>query len=157
MTQMRTIEIDFDVHKCIENERHSFEEHPNLALRRLLKLPPPQNGALSSSNSNLNGARAWTEDGVNLSHGTPIRMLYDRKRQIHEGRIDDGKLAIAGFKFDSLSGAASELAVTKKGKKTRLNGWLYFEFFDAKAKKWVPLMGLRKRNRSSLALEELGL
>lgn len=30
--EMRFIDIDFDVHKCIENERKSFSETPNEVL-----------------------------------------------------------------------------------------------------------------------------
>ena len=35
-TTCRKIDIDFDVHKCIESARRSFEETPNDVLRRLL-------------------------------------------------------------------------------------------------------------------------
>ena len=38
MAEVRTIEIDFDIHKLIETERRSFAESPNMVLRRLLNL-----------------------------------------------------------------------------------------------------------------------
>jgi hypothetical protein len=36
MSATRSIEIDFDVHKLIEQERVSFSDTPNETLRRLL-------------------------------------------------------------------------------------------------------------------------
>ena len=36
MTEHRQIDIDLDVHKRIELEKHSFSESDNQALRRLL-------------------------------------------------------------------------------------------------------------------------
>ena len=38
---MEKIEIDWDIHKLIEAERKGFDEPQYVALRRLLKLPPP--------------------------------------------------------------------------------------------------------------------
>ena len=38
MGEMRTIKIDFDIHKRIEMERRGFDDPPNAALRRLLGL-----------------------------------------------------------------------------------------------------------------------
>ena len=38
MSEIATIEIDFDIHKRIEMERQSFTESPNDVLRRLLGL-----------------------------------------------------------------------------------------------------------------------
>lgn len=37
---MKTIEIDIDVHRCIENARLDFEESENKILRRLLRIEP---------------------------------------------------------------------------------------------------------------------
>jgi len=153
MSLFRTVEIDFDVHKCIENERRGFDESANAALRRLLKLPDrPKSTTVGITTSK----RAWSDDGVILSHGTPVRFHYDRRRQSREGCIDDGKWTFGTITFDSPSAAASELAVTKKGEKTRLNGWLYFDVREPSGK-WVSLDSLRRRKGSKLTAEQLGL
>ena len=64
MRQFRTIEIDFDVHKTIENARRGFYESPNGALRRLLKLPEPDpSPRTADATPRLNvpgGITAWT-------------------------------------------------------------------------------------------------
>lgn len=123
MTELRTIEIDFDVHKVIEAERRSFTEPPNAALRRLLKLREASRPEARKP-LNTNG-RAWSGEGVIIPHGTPVRMHYNGR--LFEGHVIDGKWVIEGKSFDSPSGAASGTAITKKGKKTRLDGWIYWE------------------------------
>ena len=142
MTQFRTIEIDFDVHKLIELERNSFEEAPNEALRRLLKLaasalpaieppavslPPVGNGAgeaVSVPVMSIAGTRPWMDSGVALPHGTLLRMEYGG--ETFEGKIVNGEWEVRGKRYDSPSGAACALATTRKGKKTSLNGWIYW-------------------------------
>jgi hypothetical protein len=54
MQQLQKIDVDWDIHKMIESERSSFDEPPYVALRRLLKLPPPQ---LSPKSERLDAAR----------------------------------------------------------------------------------------------------
>lgn len=155
MGQYKTIEIDFEVHKSIENERRSFDEHPNAALRRLLKLPAVKNTTQTNGQQIQNG-RPWTEHGISLPHGTQIRMIYDRGRQKYEGKIEDGHLHFGSRDFDSVSGAASELALTKKGKKTNLNGWRYFQYRDIVTGRWSSFDDLR-RNHPPPSLDDLGL
>jgi hypothetical protein len=142
MSQFRTVEIDFDVHKCIENERRSFEEPPNNALRRLLGLPElaPEHGREDASRSRS----PWSEDGASLPHGTPIRILYARGRQKYDGHVENGKLAFGSLAFDTLSGAASSLARTRKGERTRLNGWLYGYYKEPASGKWLLVDELRR-------------
>ncbi len=41
MADLRTIQIDLDIHKLIEGERRSFGEPSHLAWRFLLRLPEP--------------------------------------------------------------------------------------------------------------------
>jgi len=142
MAQYRSIEVDFDVHKLIELERNSFEESPNEALRRLLKLPPiPQaTAAMSAPTATIKsesapqpavqvnrtiGSRPWIDSGVTLPHGTKLRMYYGRAT--FEGEVVDGTWVVEGKSYDTPSGAACTLATTRKGKKTSLNGWKYWE------------------------------
>ncbi len=118
MEQYRNIEIDFDVHKLIEKERRSFDDPPNAALRRLLKLPEKKNDRQSSG-------RAWSSEGAVLPHGTRVRMSYSQK--LIEGEIVDGAWVCDGRVFDSPSSAASAMALTKDGQTTSLNGWNYWQ------------------------------
>jgi hypothetical protein len=154
MTEYRTIDIDFDVHKLIETERRSFDEKPNDALRRLLKLPVRP--AASTKGAPPPGARLWSGEGVTLPHGTHVRMRYNGR--LYEGEIVDGKWVVEGKTFDTPSGAASGIAVTKKGKTTRLDGWIYWNAQLPGDTDWKPIRSMRpKLAHSTLTLEELGL
>ena len=152
MSEFRTIEIDFDVHKLIENERTGFTESANDALRRLLKLPP--RAAAKATKKAVNGLRSWADEGVTLAHGTAIKMRYNGR--LYEGEIVDGKWVVDGKTFDSPSGAASGVAITKKGKHTRLDGWIYWEAKQPGEDKWKRIAALRT-STSTVTLEELGL
>ena len=66
MSSMTTIEIDFDIHKLIENERKSFDESKNDALRRLLRLGPPHVSPRPSKNADSE-AGAWIIEGTKFS------------------------------------------------------------------------------------------
>ncbi|HWA70631.1 MAG TPA: hypothetical protein VG821_12455 [Rhizomicrobium sp.] len=140
MTEFRAIEIDFDIHKLIEGERSSFAESPNEALRRLLKLPTkvaPK--AVNKANDNR---RSWSDEGISLPHGTAIRMEYNKRP--YAGEIVDGRWVVDGKIFDSPSGAASGIAITKNGKKTRLDGWMYWEVKQPGESQWTRISFLRR-------------
>lgn len=120
---MRTIDIDFDVHKLIESERTSFSDSPNEVLRRLLKLgtssiktPPPP--------SPESGGGAWLGKGVTLPHGTELRMRHNGRQ--YSGIIDNGEWLVEGKRFNSPSAAAGGVALTRDGKSTQLDGWIYW-------------------------------
>ena len=146
MSDLKTIEIDFEIYKRIEAERRSFSEPPYIALRRLLNLPEAQSRA---SPTNVDVGRSWFAEGVTLPHGTSVRMSYNGRR--HEGEIVDGKWVIEGRSFDSPSGAASGVATTKRGRKTRLDGWIYWEVLLPGSEEWKPIAALRSRG----AMQEL--
>ena len=137
MMGFRTIDIDFDVHKLIEAERRSFDEKPNEALRRLLKLPPKA----AEQATSINRGRSWFGEGVTLAHGTLIRMRYNGR--LYEGEIVNGKWVVERKTFDSPSGAASGIAMTKLGKTTRLDGWIYWEIQGPGDSGWTPIKSLR--------------
>jgi hypothetical protein len=144
----QSIDIDWDIHRAIEAERKGFDEPPYIALRRLLGLSDKT--ALISSETEkstlLNGL-PWTEDGVQIPHGSLARMKYNHGRQHYEGAFLNGQLVVNGMKFDTLSAAASTLAVTKSGGKTQLNGWLYWEVKLAGQSNWQTLASLREKVR----------
>jgi len=141
MSNLRAIEIDFDVHKAIEAARSSFEETPNDVLRHLLKIearpiqPEPAHTLATQY-------RAWIGKGVSLPHGTTVRMEYNGRS--HAGTIDDGAWLVEGQRFSSPSGAAGGVAVTKSGGKTLLDGWIYWEVRRPGDVRWMKLNKLRK-------------
>jgi hypothetical protein len=141
--QFRMIEIDLDLHKLIEADRRSFDEPARAVLRRLLKLDPASKaGPPVAGNDTKSAGRSWSDGGITLPHGTLVRMRYGRD-QLYEGQIIDGKWVVGGRSFATPSGAASELAVTKDGAKTRLNGWNYWEVKRVEDGDWVRLQSLR--------------
>jgi len=141
--KLQKIDIDFDIYKLIETERKSFEEAPYMALRRLLNLPPP--AASDSKATNLFGeGNPFIEDGVSVPHGSRARMKYMRGTQIYEGNFLDGSLEVNGKSYSSLSSAAKDLAITKKGTNPSLNGWLYWEVKYPNETTWHSMHELRK-------------
>ena len=138
MTEFATIEIDFDVYKLIEAERQGFDEPRIDALRRLLKLPAKP---IAEAVNRATAGRAWSGEGVTLIHGTRLRMRYNGRQ--YEGEIVDGKWMIEGKTFDSPSGAASGIAITKSGNTTRLDGWIYWEVQAPSDTGWTPIKTLR--------------
>lgn len=122
MADMRTIEIDFEIHKRIEAERRSFSETDNTILRRLIGI----RDAIGATPANGNAAaRGWLGDSVKLPHGTELRMKYNGR--LHTGKIDNGDWFVEGVRYNSPSAAAGGVARTKKGDKTSLDGWNYWE------------------------------
>ena len=140
MSSFTTVEVDFDVYKLIETERRSFDEPRNDALRRLLKLPAAVPAPPRATNGGSPSERAWSGVGVTLKHGTKLRMSYNGR--LHEGEIVDGKWVIEGRAFDSPSGAASGVALTKRGEHPSLNGWVYWEALAPGSEKWVRIATL---------------
>jgi hypothetical protein len=143
-----TIEIDFDIHKAIENERRGFDEPPRIALRRLLKLPEERQPPRIEPKVAQSG-RPWREGSVEIPHGSEARMSYQRGSQVFEGRFVDGKLIVQGRDFHTLSSAASALARTKDGSVPSLNGWNYWEVRLPGQDRWIPMKALRRQPRRS--------
>jgi hypothetical protein len=139
---MRTIEIDFDVHKLIEAERTSFDEPENVALRRLLKLPHASS-VRSSSIVSAVATGAWSGKGVKLPAGTELRMEY--RGNEHRGVIENAEWVIAGMHFKSPSAAAGGVAETKAGTRPSLDGWKYWHVKRPGDPSWLSLEALRRR------------
>ena len=146
MIQYRSIEIDFDVHQEIEKNRRSFDETPNDVLRRKLGLGTVKKPAKPLTAATPE-ARPWRGHGIELPHGTELRMKYNHFN--YTGRIENGAWIVKGETFYGPSAAASGVAVTKKGKKTRLNGWMYWEAKVPTDKKWRPLWEFRIKARTA--------
>lgn len=139
MAEFRSVDIDFDVHKRIELARESFSETPNAVLRRLLGLD------VSQAVQQVIGAaamRAWSRKGVQLPHSTRLRMDYNGRT--HEGEIVDGSWLVEGERFSSPSAAAGSVARTKDGKRTNLDGWIYWWALLPGEKAWMKLSEMRR-------------
>ncbi|MCO6385029.1 hypothetical protein [Oceanicola sp. 502str15] len=147
--RFKTIEIDFEIHKMIEAVRKGFHEPEYVALRRLLALPEPSSDEAEDDDINREGI-PFTEDGVEILHGSYARMRYLRGTQQYEGQFLDGKLVVEGVAYPTLSAAASDLARTKEGKKTSLNGWLYWEVKVPGTSRWIKLSDLRDQVNAKL-------
>jgi hypothetical protein len=141
MSRMRTIEIDFDVHKLIEAERTSFDEPENAALRRLLKLPA--NSVRTGGAVTTFATGAWSGKGVKLPAGTELRMEYRGKE--HRGLIENARWVVAGKHFGSPSAAAGGVAETKAGTRPSLDGWKYWQVRRPGDTDWLGLDVLRRR------------
>jgi len=139
MPDLRTIEIDFDVHKIIELERNSFSETPNEVLRRLLKVSCKRS---SSQPQKATTGRPWSGKGVTLPHGTELRMDYNGRQ--YTGTIDNGEWVVEGQRFKSPSAAAGGVAVTKSGKRTNLDGWNYWQAKRPGDTDWVAIKEMRR-------------
>ncbi len=138
MTSLRTIEIDYEIYKLIQLERRGFEEPEYLALRRLLKIPETEE---KNESYPTPSGRSWFGQGVELPHGTQLRMKYNG--QIFRGQIDNGVWAVEGKRQNSPSAAAGAAASTKDGKHPSLNGWNYWEIKRPEDAGWHPLKSLR--------------
>ena len=136
MTQLRSIEIDFDIHKMIEQERRSFDEAPNDVLRRLLEISTD-----ATQFPSLPG-RPWTGKGVTLPHGTELRMDYNGR--LHTGQIHNGVWLVEGKRSNSHSAAAAGVALTRDGRHPSLDGWIYWHVRRPDDDSWVLLKTLRE-------------
>lgn len=141
MSEMRTIEIDFEVHKRIEMERNSFNEPPNIALRRLLGID--RAGSTPRLESMKPAGRPWAGKGVTLPHGTELRMEYNGR--VYTGRIDNGRWLVEGKEFQSPSAAAGGVALTKDGRHTSLDGWTYWHVKRPGDASWRAIRTLKSR------------
>lgn len=138
--------IDWDVHKLIEAERRGFDDTPLAALRRLLGLDVEKQRIRVKAVPSLavEEPHEWEGNGVKIPDGTKARFSYRRDGKPINGVFKGGKLVAAGKEYDSFSSAANDLAITKGGKKTRLNGWLYWALQFEGDDKWVIADTLRK-------------
>lgn len=135
---MHTIEIDWEVYQKIEAERTGFEDTPLHALRRLLGLD------IRKADITEDGA-PWVEDGVVIPHGSEAEMRYQYGRQVFKGQFLNGNLVVNGKSYKTLSQAAGDLAETKDGKKTNLNGWNYWSVKMPGKKSYQSLGAMRER------------
>jgi hypothetical protein len=71
-------------------------------------------------------------------------MSYMRGKQSFVGCFSNGKLVVDGRPFDTLSQAASALAVNRSGRSPNLNGWAYWHVRFPGSMDWIPMGTLKK-------------
>lgn len=139
------IAIDWEIHQLIELERRSFDEPPIEALRRMLGLVAGQKPRIRISANSAEELTEWASKGVTIPNGTKARFNYRGNAKPIYGEFKGGKLHAAGRVYDSLSSASNDLAVTRAGKRTRLNGWLYWSVeIPSGSGNWLIMDHLRK-------------
>ena len=140
-TNYRSIDIDFHVYQLIVLEKRGFDEAENDVLRRLLGLSdsPTQ----STPHSGQSGS--WNSKGVELPEGTELGMTYSGAK--HSGTVAGGKWKAGDEHYYTPSEAASAVARTKGGGKTKLNGWKYWYVKRPSDTTWVLLDKLRNDKR----------
>lgn len=134
----RTINIGLTVHNAIETGRLNLDESDDAVLQRLLCR---QSGVNPENDIHKHAYRSWSGDGVILPHGTRIRMLYNKVLTL--GSINDGYWQIGDNTFNSPSGAASSAARTKAGRRTSLDGWIYWYVQRPSDTDFITLSSLR--------------
>ena len=86
------------------------------------------------------GDAAWSGKGVDLPHGTELKMTYHN--QDHFGEIRDGKWLVNGESYGSPSTAARGVSGGAS-----LNGWHYWYVKRPGHIRWTQLKRVRKRVR----------
>lgn len=143
---MKTIEIDFDVHRMIEAERQGFHDTPNAVLRRLLQLDPapaePESGFADAPMALLAPPeRPWVWKGVELPQGTELRLNYAGVEA--RGHVVEGRLNFSGAGYRSPSPAVARVVETARGDRVRVNGWKHMDARRPGDDRWIPLDELR--------------
>ena len=139
--KLRTIEIDFEIHKAIELERKGFEEPEYIALRRLLNLGSPSS---ENDTDSIPAGKPWRGKDVELPHGTKLRMEYNG--QVSRGEIENGIWIVEGKKAKSPSAAAKICNLTKEGTEPSLNGWIYWEAKRPNDTAWRRIDSLKPKS-----------
>ena len=148
MSHFRNVQIDFDVHRQIELYRQGFDESPNDVLRRLLKIegkrssePVSASSRETTSGDGDSSGQSWRGKGVELPHGTKLRMKYNRRTIT--GEIDNGEWRVGGRAYTSPSAAAIGSARTRKGERPQLSGWRYWSVKRPSDANWIHISQLR--------------
>lgn len=126
--------ISLETYKLIEEQRVSFDEsHDEILMRALSDLKPATN--LSMSNSVNNSGLFWK--GIFIENETELRANY--KGVLHTAIVQNGRIFYNNKDYKSPSAAAIDATGTN------INGWLFWEYYDAKANAWTLISKLRNK------------
>ncbi|MEX0812288.1 MAG: hypothetical protein WD048_08730 [Chitinophagales bacterium] len=137
MKTTKLIEIDIDVYKYIINNSNYIDERENQILRRLFGLKEIDKSSLYQKEND--GIKS---KGVFLKNGTKLRGNYKGEPII--AAIVNKKIFVEQVDefFTSFSSAASSITDSTS---SRINGWLFWEYFDDETKTWSVINELRKQ------------
>lgn len=112
----------------IEAKRRGFDDSPNAALRRLLRIGPevePGGGFenMAAPPPLAPPGRRWVWKGVELPDGTELRVQHPRASA--EGRVVDGELNFDGEGYRTPSRAVAEAIRAATGNRSIANGWMH--------------------------------
>ncbi|WP_289041396.1 hypothetical protein [uncultured Aliiroseovarius sp.] len=133
--ETRAIEIDFEIHQCIEANRQGFDEAPNTVLRRLL-------GLTRSPEHPEAAQKSWRKGKVELPHGT--ELMADYNGQSCSAKIVSGSWINEDGSVHSSPSSAMSFAKTKDGKSTSLNGKIYWKAKVPGSTRWVLYKALER-------------
>jgi hypothetical protein len=146
MSNFTQIEIDIEVYKAIEVARSSFSETSNELLRKILGLQSaPVVTTQHNTFENLKAQQAWFGQGVELPHGTQLRMDYNGN--IYTAEIIRGRWYVDGVALEEKtpSGAAIAAVEAATGKRVSLNGWVNWEAKLPNGNRWRKISEMRKK------------
>ena len=144
---MRTIEIDFEVHRRIEAARRGFEDSPNAVLHRLLGLEEPESGQQQGNGVSKSPGTPWMGKGVSLPEGTELLVDYSEVKA--RGQVVGGRLKFDGVEYSSPSAAVIGAIKDKRGSAVNVNGWRYMYVKRPGEERWVLVDELRPTPRNS--------
>lgn len=131
--EKKSILIDIELYKFLEQNRTSFEEDYNAILKRLLLKDFSQK--LTESIGVLPNGLHWK--GIFFKDGLRLRGYY--KGALLEAIIKKGKINYNGHEYTSPSAAA----VGATG--MNMSGWSFWEYFDEKKNKWISISKLKNQ------------
>ena len=149
-TQMRTIEVDWQVRQVIEAERREYDDPPNAALRRLLGIDGPERPVDVSGSPGAHdvwtSSASWNWKGVTLPEGTELRVVYSEVRA--DGRVARGKLNFDGEGFKTPSQAVMAVVARRRGTSAApsINGWQYLHVSLPEEGWFKPLSQVREKS-----------
>lgn len=144
-TQMRTIEVDWQVRQVIEAERQAYDDPPNAALRRLLGIDLPERPAdVSASPDTGTGSASWNWKGVTLPEGTELRVKYSEV--LAGGHVAKGLLTFDGEDFKTPSQAVMAVVARRRGTSTSINGWKHLHVRLPEESRFKPLSQVREKS-----------
>ena len=151
-TQMRTIEVDWQVRQMIEAERRAYDDPPNAALRRLLGIDPAERpldvSAISEAHYIGTGSASWNWKGVTLPEGTELRVEYSEVRA--GGHVARGLLTFDGEGYKAPSQAVMAVVARRRGNSaapTSINGWQYLHALLPGESRFEPLAQVREKSK----------
>ncbi len=141
--EKKSIQIDIETFRLIEQYRNSFDEDYNDIIKRVLqsienydKIEVKQFSIVNERKGLTNHGLFWK--GCLLVNGMKLRSHY--KGALHTAEIVNGKILFNGKEYTSPSAAAVEAA-----EGVAINGWKFWEFLDEKNNIWQTLDSIRQK------------